>query len=216
MDDITPDLLLRAYSVGVFPMAEGRDDPDLFWVEPKQRGILPLDAVHIPRRLKRTIRADHFEMRVDTAFEDVMKGCASVAAGRADTWINDRILELYAALHAQGHAHSVECWRDGRLVGGVYGVRLGAAFFGESMFSLESNASKVALMHLVARLSCGGFDLLDTQFVTDHLCRFGAIEIPAADYRKRLDRAIMREASFYRIGETVSGEAALQFITQTS
>ncbi|MGF1456260.1 MAG: leucyl/phenylalanyl-tRNA--protein transferase [Alphaproteobacteria bacterium] len=216
MDEITPELLLRAYAIGVFPMAEGRDDPELFWVDPKHRGILPLDGFHVPKRLRRTVRADRFEIRTDTAFRAVMEGCAEEAPNRQDTWINDRILSLYGSLFAMGHAHSVETWRDGVLVGGLYGVRLGAAFFGESMFSRETDASKVALVHLVARLVCGGFSLLDTQFVTSHLERFGAVRIPRISYHQQLQAAMDGEADFYRLESPCSGDRALQVISQTS
>ena len=191
---LTPEILLRAYAEGLFPMAERRDDPTLFWVSPERRGIIPLDAFHIPRRLARTVRSDIFHVSVDTAFGEVMRACAAPAKNREETWINDGILDLYAALHASGHAHSLECRREGRLVGGLYGVRLGGAFFGESMFSRETDASKVALVHLVARLKLGGFKLLDAQFLTAHLARFGAVEIPREAYLARLSEAIAAPA----------------------
>jgi leucyl/phenylalanyl-tRNA--protein transferase len=186
---VTPELLLRAYALGVFPMAESRADPELYWIDPKQRGILPLDAFHVPHSLRKTIRRRVFEVRVDTAFKEVMEACAEPGPGRPDSWINDEILALYTALHEARHAHSVEAWRDGKLVGGLYGVTIGAAFFGESMFSRETDASKVALVHLVARLRCGGFELLDTQFVTKHLARFGVVEIPRQRSRRSCSRA---------------------------
>ncbi len=191
---LTPEIVLRAYAEGLFPMAERHDDPELFWVSPEQRGIFPLDAFHVPKRLARTVRSDRFEVSTDTAFVDVMRACAAPAPGREESWINDEILRLYIALHASGHAHSLECRRDGRLVGGLYGVRLGGAFFGESMFSRETDASKVALVHLVARLRRGGFKLLDTQFLTAHLARFGAIEIPREAYLVKLSEAIATPA----------------------
>jgi len=194
---LTTDLLLAAYAQGVFPMAERRDDPNLFWVSPETRGIIPLDQFHVPHRLARTVRSDRFEVRVDTAFEEVMRACAAPAPGREESWINDEIVAVYTALHEQRHAHSIECWREGRLVGGLYGVRLGAAFFGESMFMRETDASKVALVHLVARLISGGFMLLDAQFLTEHLARFGAVAIPRAAYMKKLKAALAREAVFY-------------------
>jgi leucyl/phenylalanyl-tRNA--protein transferase len=194
---ITTDTLLRAYAAGVFPMAERRDDPNLFWVSPEARGILPLDAFHVSHRLARTVRGDHFTVKTDTAFHEVMLACAEPAADREDSWINDEILRLYCELHEMGHAHSVECWRDARLVGGLYGVRLGGAFFGESMFSRERDASKVALVHLVARLKRGGFALLDAQFITSHLTRFGAIEIPRREYLAMLQDALETTAQFY-------------------
>jgi leucyl/phenylalanyl-tRNA---protein transferase len=187
---ITPDILLRAYAEGIFPMAERREDAELFWVSPERRGILPLEAFHIPKRLARTVRSDRFQVTSDLAFVDVMKACAAPRPGREQSWINAEILRLYTALHASGHAHSIESWRDGKLVGGLYGVRLGAAFFGESMFSVETDASKVALVHLVARLIDGGFQLLDTQFITAHLARFGTIEITRREYHARLKRAL--------------------------
>ncbi|HEY1614820.1 MAG TPA: leucyl/phenylalanyl-tRNA--protein transferase [Rhizomicrobium sp.] len=193
---LTPELLLAAYAQGVFPMAERRDDTELFWISPQERGIIPLDAFHVPRRLARTIRADLFEVRIDTAFDTVIRACASPAPDRPESWINAEIVELYTALFARGHAHSVECWRDGALVGGLYGVSLGAAFFGESMFSRERDASKVALVHLVARLIGGGFLLLDAQFLTSHLQRFGAIAIKRRDYKQKLMQAIGISADF--------------------
>lgn len=171
-------------------MAERRDDPTLYWVQPERRGIIPLDAFHVPKRLARTVRSDRFRVTSDCAFVEVMKGCAGSAEGREESWINAEILRLYTALHASGYAHSIECWREGKLVGGLYGVKLGAAFFGESMFSRERDASKVALVHLVARLKIGGFLLLDTQFLTAHLAQFGAVEIPQNAYLARLKRAI--------------------------
>ncbi len=193
----TADTLLRAYAAGVFPMAERRDDPNLFWVSPESRGILPLDGFHVSHRLARTVRSDRFTVKTDTAFGDVMLACAAPAPDRKESWINDEILWLYGELHRNGHAHSVECWRDGKLVGGLYGVRLGGAFFGESMFSRDRDASKVALVHLVARLKRGGFALLDAQFITSHLASFGAIEIPRRDYLARLQDALETTAQFY-------------------
>ncbi|HAA91993.1 MAG: leucyl/phenylalanyl-tRNA--protein transferase [Rhodospirillaceae bacterium] len=196
MPDITPDLLLKAYAVGVFPMAEDHDDPDIFWVDPRMRGILPLDRFHVPRRLKRTVRSDRFEVTADRDFEAVIESCAEAADDRPRTWINNRIIELYTSLHHMGHAHSIECWRDGELVGGLYGVVLGGIFFGESMFTRERDASKVALVHLVARMHAGGFAFVDTQFITKHLTQFGAIEIPRTEYRSMLDDALQVEACF--------------------
>lgn len=185
-------MLLRAYAEGLFPMAEKRDEPELYWVSPENRGIIPLDAFHVPHRLARTVRSNRFQITTDRAFGEVMQGCA--APGRGETWINDEILHLYAALHAGRHAHSVECWQSGELVGGLYGVRLGAAFFGESMFSRVRDASKVALVHLVDILRQGGFMLLDTQFLTGHLATFGAAEIPRSEYLILLHQAIARQA----------------------
>lgn len=196
LTEITPDLVLRAYRAGLFPMAERRDGERLYWLDPELRGVQPLDAFHLPRRLARTVLSDTFQVRCDTAFAEVMHGCAAPTPDRPETWINPEIERLFGALHLMGHAHSVECWQDGRLVGGLYGVALGGAFFGESMFSAARDASKVALVHLVARLRLGGFRLLDTQFVTEHLARFGAIEIPRADYRRRLIVALEAPARF--------------------
>jgi len=195
---LTPDILLEAYAAGIFPMAESADDPELFWVDPNRRGILPLDAFHVPRRLKRVLRGGRFAVRADTAFAAVIRGCAEASDTRPGTWINDEIVRLYSALFERGAAHSVECWRDGELVGGLYGVSLGAAFFGESMFSRVSDASKVALAHLVARLRHGGYRLLDTQFVTPHLAQFGAIEISRARYHRLLAEALRYRAVFPR------------------
>jgi leucyl/phenylalanyl-tRNA---protein transferase len=194
--DLTPELLLRAYAAGIFPMAESADDPDLYWVDPVQRGILPLDKFHLPRRLARTIRSERFTIACDRDFKAVMRGCAEPTAERPQTWINDEIIAVYSALHADGHAHSVEAYSGNELVGGLYGVSLGGAFFGESMFSRVTDASKVALAHLVARLIRGGYRLLDTQFVTDHLKRFGATEVSRARYRHLLGTAIETTAYF--------------------
>jgi len=214
---ITPQVLLKAYAVGIFPMAESADDPGLYWIEPEVRGILPLDTFHVPHRLRRTVAADRFEIRVDTDFEGVIAGCAGGpgAPGRPKTWINARIRRLYGELFRAGHAHTVEAWREGRLVGGLYGVQLGAAFFGESMFSRERDASKVALVHLVARLKAGGFTLLDTQFTTTHLAQFGVIEVEKHAYHGLLEAAIGGEADFYRLGGG-TGEDILQLVSHTS
>jgi leucyl/phenylalanyl-tRNA---protein transferase len=195
---LTPEILLEAYAAGIFPMAEAADDPEVFWVDPTRRGILPLDAVHVPRRLARLVRQDRFVVRCDTAFEGVMLGCGESSEKRPNTWINREILRLYRALFARGAAHSVECWLDGDLVGGLYGVSLGAAFFGESMFSRVTDASKVALVHLAARLRLGGYRLLDTQFLTPHLAQFGAIEISRARYHRLLSEALRYRADFPR------------------
>lgn len=194
---LTPELILRAYAAGIFPMSESRDDPSIFWVDPKLRGIIPLETFHVSRRLQKTIRQNVFEVRCNTAFEDVIAGCAESSKGREDTWINDEIIGVYTELHQLGFVHSVECWQDEKLVGGIYGIALGGGFFGESMFSRVRDASKVALVHLVARLKLGKFVLFDTQFVTDHLKQFGAIEIPARDYITRLDKALEVQATFY-------------------
>jgi leucyl/phenylalanyl-tRNA--protein transferase len=191
---LTPEILLRAYAEGLFPMAERRGDPTLYWVSPEKRGIIPLDSFHLPHRLARTVRSGRFTITADQAFSQVMQACAAPAPGREETWINDEIIRLYTALHAGGHAHSLECWHAGELVGGLYGVRLGAAFFGESMFSHMRDASKVALVRLVEVLQQGGFALLDTQFITAHLARFGAIEIPREQYLLKLADALNRDA----------------------
>ncbi|MBX3504967.1 MAG: leucyl/phenylalanyl-tRNA--protein transferase [Parvibaculum sp.] len=209
-------MLLRAYAYGVFPMAEARDDPELYWIDPERRGILPLDRFHVPKRLARTIRQHPFDIRIDTAFREVMLGCADAAPGRDGTWINERILALYCELNARGRAHSVECWREGKLAGGLYGVSLGAAFFGESMFSRETDASKVALVYLAARLIRGGYRLLDTQFVTSHLAQFGAVEISRDEYRSRLARATGERADFHAMPQDAPPGYILQSVTQMS
>ncbi|HVL73836.1 MAG TPA: leucyl/phenylalanyl-tRNA--protein transferase [Beijerinckiaceae bacterium] len=200
--EISPETLLKAYAAGIFPMAEDADDPSLFWVEPRERGVLPLDGFHVPRRLARTVRADPFEVRVDHDFDAVVAGCSAASPGRERTWINARIRRLYGELFDLGHCHTVECWRDGRLAGALYGVRLGGAFFGESMFHRERDASKVALVHLAARLRRGGFRLLDAQFVTDHLARFGAVEVPRRVYKRLLREAIEARAEWRGPGFT--------------
>ena len=188
--EITPELLLRAYSIGLFPMADSADDPELFWVEPDIRGVIPLDAFHVSRSLAKTIRRNPFDIRYDTAFDAVVAACAAAAPDRPSTWINAKIKSLYGTLHRMGHAHSVEAWAGGELVGGLYGVSLGAAFFGESMFSRRTDASKICLVHLVERLKTKGFRLLDTQFTTEHLKTFGAIDVPKADYEDMLANAL--------------------------
>ncbi len=213
MITLTPDLLLRAYAAGIFPMAESADDPELFWVDPVRRGILPLDEFHLPRRLKRTLRAERFEITCDRDFDAVIRGCAEPTAERSQTWINTEILRVYDALHEAGVAHSVEARIAGALVGGLYGVAIGGAFFGESMFSRVTDASKVALAHLVVQLRRGGFRLLDTQFVTEHLQRFGAIEISRARYRRLLNEAM--ETSAYFPLDVLSG-AAVASVLQSS
>ncbi len=187
---LTPEVLLRAYSIGLFPMAESADDPEIFWVEPEMRGIIPLDSFHVSKSLAKTIRKAPFEIRINTAFEAVMAACAEPAPDRPTTWINETIKSLYSSLHRIGHAHSVEAWEDGKLVGGLYGVSLGSAFFGESMFSRRTDASKICLVHLVERLRAKGFTLLDTQFTTEHLKTFGAIDIPRAQYTRLLEKAM--------------------------
>lgn len=193
---LTPELLIRAYCSGIFPMSESRDDPDIFWVDPKERGILPLDDFHVPRSLRKAVRRGTYEIRCDTACRDVIEACAQPRPGHPDTWINDAILDAYVRLHEMGVVHSVEAWADGELAGGLYGVALGGAFCGESMFSRRTDASKVALVHLVARLRLGGFTLLDTQFVNEHLLQFGCIEISAWEYQERLQEALAVNAAF--------------------
>jgi len=190
MIEITPQVLLKAYACGIFPMAESADDNALYWIEPERRGILPLDDVHVPKSLARTIRRGGFEVKIDNDFEGVIEGCAAPRAGRRSTWINGRIRGLYRDLFALGHCHTVEVWQDGEMVGGLYGVHLGRAFFGESMFSRARDASKIALVYLIARLKYGGFTLLDTQFVTGHLSRFGAIEVSRQKFQRLLEDAL--------------------------
>jgi len=192
--DVTPDLLLRAYRAGLFPMAETRHGSRLYWLDPELRGVLPLDGFHLPKRLLRTVLSGRYEVSSDQAFSAIVAGCAAAAPGRQDTWINADIERLFGALHRMGHAHSVECRLDGALVGGLYGVSLGGVFFGESMFSTARDASKVALVHLVARMRLGGYALLDTQFVTSHLAQFGADEIPRERYKVQLAAAVATPA----------------------
>jgi leucyl/phenylalanyl-tRNA---protein transferase len=210
--EITARLLLGAYAAGVFPMAESADAPGLLWIDPERRGILPLDRLHVPRRLARSFRSQRFAIRTDTDFAGVLDACA----GRPDTWINAEIRRLYCELQRMGHAHSVEIWQDGGLAGGLYGVSIGAAFFGESMFSRIRDGSKLALVALVARLNAGGYCLLDTQFVTDHLTSLGAIEIPRAEYLRRLAEAVLLPADFGRLPADASRQELLQLTTQTS
>ena len=209
MIEITPQVLLKAYSCGIFPMAESSSDPALYWIEPQHRGILPLDRVHVPRRLKRTIRSTAFEVRADCDFDSVIEGCAASRPGRRSTWINSRIRQLYRDLFDLGHCHTVEVWNGSRLVGGLYGVALGGAFFGESMFSLERDVSKIALVHLAGRLIAGGFVLLDTQFVTDHLRQFGTIEVGRGEFQVRLEEALKVPGDFYRLPAEATHEDIL-------
>jgi leucyl/phenylalanyl-tRNA--protein transferase len=226
MSALTPDLLLCAYASGLFPMANDRHDPTIHWIDPKRRGVLPLHRFHQPRSLRKVIRRGDFEICVDRAFAQVIEACAEVRPERPRTWLNDELIELYCALHRRGYAHSVETWVDGRLVGGLYGVSLGAAFFGESMFTHVRDASKVALAVLVERLNAGGYRLLDTQFITDHLRRFGAIEIARERYRRELQKALSAPAIFYSDrGALISGTpwmpafeatGSAQSMTQTS
>jgi leucyl/phenylalanyl-tRNA--protein transferase len=211
---ITPQVLLKAYSCGIFPMAESADDEQLYWIEPQHRGVLPLAGLHVPKRLARTVRQDTFEIRVDTSFDGVIAGCAAARPGRRTTWINGRIRSLYSELFSMGHCHTVETWSGGRLVGGLYGVELGAAFFGESMFSTVRDASKVALVHLAARLVAGGFRLLDTQFVTEHLRQFGTVEIGRDAFQERLKDALQSTGDFHALPLEARGAIALDVLSR--
>ncbi len=209
-----PEELLQCYAAGVFPMGEARDDPRVFLIEPDQRGVIPLDQFRIPTRLRRTVRSDPFQIRIDTAFSATLDACAAPGPGREDSWINGPIRRLYMELNARGRAHSIECWHDERLVGGLYGVTLGSAFFGESMFSRERDASKVALVHLVARLKRGGWRLLDAQFLTQHLSQFGAVEMPQADYLARLKPALAIQADPRSLFKPMMGPEAVFYALQ--
>jgi leucyl/phenylalanyl-tRNA--protein transferase len=211
-----PAELLDCYRRGVFPMAEAREDQRLFLIDPEKRGVMPLEAFHVPSRLARTIRTERYAVTADKNFSGVLRACAAAAPGREDTWINDPIVSLYQRLHAMGYAHSLECWADGKMVGGLYGVALEGAFFGESMFSTARDASKVALVYLAARLIFGGFKLLDAQFWTSHLGQFGALEIERAEFRRLLDSALSTRADFMRMPANLSGAQVLQSITHTS
>jgi leucyl/phenylalanyl-tRNA---protein transferase len=210
--EITPQVLLKAYTCGIFPMAESADDPALYWIEPQQRGILKLDQVHVPRRLGRSVRQDLYEVRIDSDFEGVISGCAASRPGRRTTWINSKIRALYRDLFQSGYCHTVEAWQGGRLVGGLYGVALHGAFFGESMFSTARDASKIAMVHLCARLIYGGYTLLDTQFVTEHLRQFGTVEIDRGDFHKLLERALAHDADFHALREDISPGEVLNII----
>jgi leucyl/phenylalanyl-tRNA---protein transferase len=216
MIEITPQVLLKAYSCGIFPMAESADDPALYWIEPQHRGILPLGSAHIPRRLARTVRNDTYRVSIDTDYDGVIEGCAAERAGRRSTWINSRIRLLYRELFRLGHCHTVEVWDGERLVGGLYGVALGGAFFGESMFSYARDASKVALVHLVGRLIAGGFTLLDTQFVTDHLRQFGTVEVDRDEFHRQLDGALKHTADFLLLPRDTPGAAILEIVERPS
>ena len=206
--EVSTAVMLQRYRSGLFPMAETRDGRDLFWLDPEQRGILPLDRFHLPRRLRRTVLSDEYGVVVDRHFEAVIDGCAEPAPGREESWINREIRALFLALHRQGHAHSVECMRAGVLCGGLYGLAIGGAFFGESMFSRRRDASKVALAHLVGRLRLGGFTLLDTQFITAHLAQFGATELPRARYLTLLDAATTRPGRWAADEDDIRDEIA--------
>jgi len=210
--EITPQVLLKAYTCGIFPMAESAEDAALYWIEPQHRGILPLDRVHVPRRLARTLRTTHLQVRVDTDIAGVIEGCAASRPGRRSTWINERIRALYRDLFELGHCHTVEVWNGRRLVGGLYGVALNGAFFGESMFSYERDASKIALVHLAARLAHGGFMLLDTQFVTDHLRQFGTVELNREEFHRLLEKALDVDAEFKRLALDANPETVLSIL----
>ena len=212
MVEITPQVLLKAYSCGIFPMAEAADDPALYWIEPQQRGVLPLDQIHLSSRMAQTVRNTPMQVRIDTDFAGVIDGCAASRPGRRTTWINGRIRQLYGELFAEGHCHTVEVWQDDKLVGGLYGVALHGAFFGESMFSYVRDASKIALMHLSARLIHGGFSLLDTQFVTEHLRQFGAMEVDRTEFHLRLEVALQREANFLALPKDASPSQIVDII----
>ena len=212
---LTPQIVLDAYSKGLFPMAENRRDKQLFWIDPEVRGILPLDNFHIPRSLKKKIRNNPFEVRFDHNFAAVIRACAQQKPKRRETWINDEIIELYTKLFCMRHAHSVECWQEEKLVGGLYGISIGGAFFGESMFSSERDSSKIALVHLVARLNLAGFTLLDTQFITDHLKQFGAIEISRVEYHKILNSALNLNVGFHLEVSLDAEEEVLRRILQS-
>lgn len=213
--EITPEVLLKAYACGIFPMAESAEDPALYWIEPEMRGIIPLEGFHVPSRLARTVRSDHFTVAVDRDFDGVIDGCAEPKLGRARTWINARIRALYRKLYERGHCHTVEVYDGDNLVGGLYGVSLGRVFFGESMFHRARDASKVALVHLVARLRTGGYSLLDTQFVTEHLKTFGALEVSRRQYHRLLEAALIGEADFAALplDAPVPGTLALERAT---
>ena len=228
---LTPELLLSAYTIGLFPMANDRDDPTVNWIEPRVRGILPFKRFHIPKSLRKTIRKTNLEIKVDGAFRQVIEACAQATMDRPRTWLNDELIDVYVKLYETGHAHSIECWDNGQLAGGLYGVSLGGAFFGESMFQRQTDASKIALVELYFRLKAGNYALLDTQFTTPHLKQFGAVDVSRADYRKKLRAALNREArmpkspfSFAKAVLThaagsqllADGNASLQSSTQTS
>jgi leucyl/phenylalanyl-tRNA--protein transferase len=210
--EITPQVLLKAYACGIFPMAESAEDNALYWIEPERRGILPLDRMHVPRRLARTIRSGQFEVKIDSNFEGVISGCAASRPGRRTTWINSKIRSLYRDLFKSGHCHTVETWQDGKMVGGLYGVALNGAFFGESMFSTARDASKVALVYLCARLIHGRFTLLDTQFVTEHLKQFGTVEIDRTDFHVKLEKALAQKADFLALPKDAGPDVILNTI----
>ena len=213
---IAVDDLLKAYTLGYFPMARSRDADEVVWVLPDERGVLMLDEARAPKRLLRFLKKNPFEIRINTAFPKVIAACAETTARRPDTWINDEIIEVYSELHFLGCAHSVECWRDDKLVGGLYGIALGAAFCGESMFSVEDNASKVAFLHLIARLKLGGFHFVDAQFFNEHLVQFGQAAMSNDDYQEILEKALRAEADFGNAPDQLATSRVVQLITQTS
>ena len=210
MSTITPHILLRAYSAGIFPMAESAEDNALYWVAPEERGVIPLDGLRISQSLRKRVRRQSFDVRIDSDFDSVIRACAERTRDRPSTWINNRILSLYSQLHRMGCCHSVECWNGDTLVGGLYGVRIGAVFFGESMFSRATDASKVALVHLVARLNAGGFKLLDAQFVNPHLERMGAVSLPKTEYHKVMEPLLGIDGDFFAFGSDRDPEAVLK------
>jgi leucyl/phenylalanyl-tRNA---protein transferase len=216
MIEITPQVLLKAYSCGIFPMAESAEDPALYWIEPQQRGVLPLDTIHLPSRLAQTIRNTNLEVRIDTDFEGVIAGCAASRPGRRTTWINGRIRTLYGDLFRSGDCHTVEVWSDGKLAGGLYGVALHGAFFGESMFSNVRDASKIALIHLSARLIYGGFTLLDTQFVTEHLRQFGAVEVERPEFHALLEMALKSDGDFLALDKDIPPARIVEIVEGAS
>jgi leucyl/phenylalanyl-tRNA--protein transferase len=216
MTTITPQILLRAYAAGIFPMAESAEDNALYWVEPDERGIIPLDGLKISQSLRKSVRHGGFDIRIDSDFSGVIGQCAARTADRKSTWINKRIVSLYGELHRMGCCHSVETWQNGKLVGGLYGVRIGAVFFGESMFSRVTDASKVALVHLVARLNAGGFKLLDAQFVNPHLERLGAVKVPKAEYHRLMEPLLNVDADFHTFSADRDPEIVLQLASGPS
>jgi leucyl/phenylalanyl-tRNA--protein transferase len=207
---LTPEIILQAYSAGIFPMAKSRHDNELFWVDPEQRGVIPLDGLHVSRSLKKQVRHNKFNIRYNTDFKGIIMRCAEQTKGRHETWINDKIIALYTQLFKEGYVQTVECWQDEELVGGLYGISLKGAFFGESMFSYEANASKIALIHLIARLNEDGFALLDTQFTTDHLISLGAIEISRSNYLDQLDKALLINTKFNIHGSELSHQIYIE------
>ncbi len=215
-NSLSTDELLKAYTLGYFPMARSRTDDGVVWILPDERGVLPLDGAAAPRRLMRFLKSSPFEIRINTAFLEVISACAEATPSRPDTWINDAIIETYTELHFMGRAHSVECWREGKLAGGLYGVEMGAAFCGESMFTRETDASKIAFVYLIARLKLGGFDFIDAQFTNEHLEQFGLVGVPDSVYQRMLAKALSSQADFFAAPDQLSASRVVQLITQTS